>query len=89
VPNSVIIAAIVVLNIALLALAFAGVRMLRPEPSATTAPEAIIDLRGADSDHRPVAVLHHPAADDLDSLFSYDSARPSDAGTSTTILRDN
>ena len=87
-PNSVIIAAIVVLNIALLGLAFAGVRMLRPEPSATT-PEAIIDLRGADSDRRPVAALHHPAIEDLDSLFSYDSAKPGGPGANTTILIDH
>ena len=62
--------------------------MLRSEPPATT-PEAIIELRDADADRRPVAVLHHPAAEDLDSLFSYDSARPSGAGTSATILMDN
>ena len=88
-PNSLIIAAIVVLNLALLALALAGIRMLRTAAPTATPPMApagtLIERSQTDPGSRPVAVLHRPPAVDVDSLFSYDSERATRSGTTIGI----
>ena len=87
-PNSLIIAAIVVLNLALLALALAGIRMLRTAAPTATPPitaETLIERSQTDPGSRPVAVLHRPPAVDVDSLFSYDSERATRSGTTIGI----